>query len=257
MSLFRKKRGTDDTIKHGAQLITVADPRSAVAEQFRTIRTNINFMAVDEEINTLAFTSANISEGKSTVTANVAITYAQAGRKTLLIDADLRRPTLHSTFNVKNNTGLTTILTSEADEINLNDVDEESGIDNLSILTSGPIPPNPAELIGSRRMETFIELVKSHYDMVIVDLAPVLEVSDTQELASHLDGVVLVVRQGVTQKAGITRAVQMLRFAKTHVLGYVMNDIRAENGGYGYGYGYGYGAEKKKGLFGRKKSDGQ
>ncbi|KAA8812682.1 CpsD/CapB family tyrosine-protein kinase, partial [Lactobacillus crispatus] len=235
MSLFRKKRGTDDTIKHGAQLITVADPRSAVAEQFRTIRTNINFMAVDEEINTLAFTSANISEGKSTVTANVAITYAQAGRKTLLIDADLRRPTLHSTFNVKNNTGLTTVLTSEADEINLNDVVEESGIDNLSILTSGPIPPNPAELIGSRRMETFIELVKSHYDMVIIDLAPVLEVSDTQELASHLDGVVLVVRQGVTQKAGITRAVQMLKFAKARILGYVMNDIRAENGGYGYG----------------------
>lgn len=98
--IIQKKRGTDDTIKHGAQLITVADPRSAVAEQFRTIRTNINFMAVDEEINTLAFTSANISEGKSTVTANVAITYAQAGRKTLLIDADLRRPTctVHSTL---------------------------------------------------------------------------------------------------------------------------------------------------------------
>ena len=95
--------------------------------------------------------------------------------------------------------------------------------------------------------------------MVIIDLPPVLEVSDTQELASHLDGVVLVVRQSVKQKAGITRAVQMLKFAKARILGYVMNDIRAENGGYsyGYGYGYGYGAEKKKGLFGRKKSDDQ
>lgn len=93
MALFRKKRGTDDTIKNGAQLITVADPRSAISEQFRTIRTNSNFMSVDKEIHTLAFTSANISEGKSTVTANVAITYAQAGRKTLLIDGDLRRPT--------------------------------------------------------------------------------------------------------------------------------------------------------------------
>ena len=231
MALFRKKRDTNDTIKNGAQLITVANPRSAVSEQFRTIRTNINFMSIDKEIHTLAFTSANISEGKSTVTANVAITYAQAGRKTLLIDGDLRRPTLHSTFNVKNNTGLTTVLTSEADEINLNDVVEESGIDNLSILTSGPIPPNPAELIGSRRMETFIELVKSHYDMVIIDLAPVLEVSDTQELASHLDGVVLVVRQGVTQKAGITRAVQMLKFAKISMQIVAKEDTVSGNGG--------------------------
>ncbi|RVU73565.1 CpsD/CapB family tyrosine-protein kinase [Lactobacillus xujianguonis] len=245
MALFRKKRGTTETMKKGAKLITVADPQSPVSEQFRTVRTNINFMAVDHDIKTLAFTSANVSEGKSTVTANVAITYAQSGVKTLLIDGDLRRPTLHSTFNVRNNRGLTTVLTSESKEINLEDIIEESGIENLSILTSGPIPPNPAELIGSHRMRTFIDLVKTHYDLVIIDLAPVLEVSDTQELASHLDGVVLVVRQAKTQKPAIKRAVDMLKFAKVRILGYVMNDISSENAGYGYGYGYGETSNKK------------
>lgn len=247
MSLFKKKRGTNETMKKGAKLITAADPQSPISEQFRTVRTNINFMSVDKEIKTLAFTSANISEGKSTVTANVAITYAQAGRKTLLIDGDLRRPTLHSTFNVKNNKGLTTVLTSDADEIDLEDVVKESGVKNLSILTSGPIPPNPSELIGSHRMQTFIDLVKAHYDLVIIDLAPVLEVSDTQELASHLEGIILVVRQGKTQKVAIRRAVEMLEFAKVRILGYVMNDISAENSGYGYGYGYGQ--EKRKSRF--------
>lgn len=246
MALFRKKRGSSETMKKGARLITAADPKSPVSEQFRTVRTNINFMAVDYDIKTMAFTSANISEGKSTVTANVAITYAQAGLKTLLIDADLRRPTLHSTFDVQNNRGLTTVLTSEADVFNLDEVVEDSGIENLSILTSGPIPPNPAELIGSKRMSTFIDLVKSHYDLVILDLAPVLEVSDTQALASNLDGVVLVVRQGKTQKPAIKRAVEMLRFAKVRILGYVMNDVSSENNGYGYGYGYGYGNENKQ-----------
>lgn len=253
MALFRKKRGTTETMKKGAKLITAADPKSPVSEQFRTVRTNINFMAVDHDIKTMAFTSANISEGKSTVTANVAITAAQAGRKTLLIDGDLRRPTLHSTFNKSNQVGLTSILTSEAKEIELDDVIQDSGVENLSILTSGLIPPNPAELIGSKRMETFIDLVRDHFDRVIIDLAPVLEVSDTQELASHLDGIVLVVRQGKTQKAAIKRSVEMLEFAKVHVLGYVMNDVSSENAGYGYGYGYGYGEDNKKSFWDRFK----
>ena len=260
MALFRKKRVTNETMKKGVKLITVADPKSPVSEQFRTVRTNINFMAVDHDIKTMAFTSANISEGKSTVSVNVAVTYAQAGRKTLLIDGDLRRPTLHSTFNMSNQRGLTSVLTSDAKEIDLDDVIQDSGVDNLSILTSGPIPPNPAELIGSKRMQTFIELVRDHYDVVIIDLAPVLAVSDTQELASHLDGVVLVVRQGVTQKAAIKRSVEMLKFAKVRILGYVMNDISSSNAGYGYGYGYGYGSgygygeEKKKSFWDRFRS---
>lgn len=246
MTRFRRnKRGTNETMQHGAKLITVAKPKSAVAEQFRTIRTNINFMSVDEEIKKLAFTSANISEGKSTVTANVAVTMAQSGKKVLLIDADLHRPTLHQTFSIPNKTGLTTVLTSESAEINLNDVVKSGDVENLSVLPSGPIPPNPSELLGSKRMRDFLDRVSSHYDMVVIDMAPVLEISDSQVLAGEMDGVVLVVREGVTQKAAIARAVELLKMTKTRILGYIMNDVRTGANGYGYGYGYGYDNEGK------------
>lgn len=245
MPIFKKQRGTNETMKHGAKLITVAKPQSPIAEQFRTIRTNIDFMSVDSKVKALAFTSANISEGKSTVTANVAIAMAQTGKKVLLIDADLHRPTMHQTFEVSNQVGLTTILTSASDEIYMDQVVKPDVIPNLSILTSGPIPPNPSELLSSNRMRTFLENVTQHYDMVIFDMAPILEISDSQVLAGEMDGVVLVVRQGVTQKLGIKRAVEMLKMAKTRILGYVMNDVRAGADGYGYGYGYGYDDEKK------------
>lgn len=249
MALFRKKkRGTDETMHKGAKLITLAKPQSPVSEQFRTIRTNINFMAVDHDLKLIAFTSANISEGKSTVAANVAITYAQAGRRTLLIDADLRRPTAHQTFELHNRAGLSTIISSTAETVELGNLVQASGIKGLDILTAGPMPPNPSELIGSKRMSTFIKSIEKHYDLVILDLAPVLEVSDTQELARHLDGIILVVRQGVTQKPAVKRSVEMLKFAKARILGYVMNDVRAENAGYGYGYGE---QKKKKGFFAR------
>ncbi|MBP2058112.1 capsular exopolysaccharide synthesis family protein [Lactobacillus colini] len=241
MALFKRKRGTTETMEHGAKLITIAKPKGPIAEQFRTIRTNIDFMSVDNQVNKLAFTSANISEGKSTITANVAVTMAQAGKKVLLIDADLHRPTLHQTFEVSNKVGLTTILTSKANEIDMKDVVKTDEVNNLSVLPAGPIPPNPSELLGSRRMKDFLDKVVSHYDMVIVDMAPILEISDTQVLAGEMDGVVLVVRQNVTQKAAIQRSVEMLKLTKTNILGYVMNDVRTGADGYGYGYGYGYG----------------
>ena len=245
MAVFKKKRGTNETMKHGAKLITIAKPQSPIAEQFRTIRTNIDFMSVDSQVKALAFTSANISEGKSTVTANVAIAMAQAGKKVLLIDADLHRPTMHQTFEVNNQVGLTTILTSASDEIYMDQVVKPNVIPNLSILTSGPIPPNPSELLASNRMRAFLENVTQHYDMVIFDMAPILEISDSQVLAGEMDGVVLVVRQGTTQKLAIKRAVEMLKIAKTRILGYIMNDVRTGADGYGYGYGYGYDDEKK------------
>ena len=246
MGLFnrRKKRGTDETMQYGAKLITVAKPQNPVSEQFRTVKTNIDFTSVDHQIKALAFTSANISEGKSTVTVNVAVTMAQAGKKVLLIDADLHRPTLHQTFDLPNRVGLTTILTSHSNEVDMANIVKEDIIPNLSVMPAGPIPPNPAQLLGSNRMRAFLNMVKEHYDLVILDLAPVLEVSDTQILAGEMDGVVLVVRQGIAQKAAVERAIEMLNLTKTHVLGYVMNDVRTGPDGYGYGYGYGYGQEK-------------
>ena len=128
MSIFhrRKNKATNDTLVNGAKLITVAHPKSPISEQFRTIRTNINFMAIDKPIKTLALTSANVSEGKSTITDNLAVVWAQTGQRVLLIDADLRRPTLHTTFNKSNQEGLTTILTSGTNSVDLRQIDRKS-----------------------------------------------------------------------------------------------------------------------------------
>lgn len=243
MGLFKRASyQTNETMNQGAKLITVAHPKSPISEQFRTIRTNINFMAIDKPIKTLAMTSANVSEGKSTVTDNLAVVWAQTGQKVLLIDSDLRRPTLHATFNKGNQQGLTTILTSGTNSVDLRQIIQESGVDNLDILTAGPIPPNPAELLNSQRMKTLLDTVKSIYDMVIVDVPPMLEVTDTQILSRSLDAVVLVVKQGQTQKLAIKRSVELLRLAKANLLGYVMNDVNTgSDAAYGYGYGYGAG----------------
>ncbi|ABJ59261.1 CpsD/CapB family tyrosine-protein kinase [Lactobacillus delbrueckii] len=255
MAFGRKKHLNNDTMKNGVKLITLANPQSVISEQFRNIRTNINFMNVDREVKTIVFTSAMASAGKSTVSANVAITMAQAGKKTILVDADLRRPTMHSTFNVSNSNGLTTLLTSRSMEMDANSVIRESGVENLSILTAGPIPPNPSELLSSKHMLDLIEDLKQEYDMVVLDLASVLDAAETQQLTSSLDGTILVVRQAYSQKSAIKRAVELLKLTKSPILGYVMNDVDADgDDGYGYGYGYGYGEEdEKKGLFGRKK----
>lgn len=243
MSLFsRHSKADNETRLHGAKLITLAEPKGPIAEQFRTIQTNIGFMGIDHPIKTLAFTSANISEGKSTVTDNVAIAWAQTDKRVLLIDADLRRPTLHATFNVSNRQGLTSILTTNENSINVEDFVQTSGVDNLDILTSGPIPPNPAQLLNSNRLQAFIDAVERQYDIVILDVPPLLAVSDTQALMRKLDGVVLVVKNGQTEKLAAKRAVELLRLSKTRILGYVMNDVgRDGDAGYSYGYGYGYG----------------
>ncbi len=247
MALFkRKKKYSTDTIKNGAKLITVADPKNPVSEQFRTIRTNIHFMSVDQPLKLVAFTSSNVSEGKSTVTANVAVTWAQEGKKVLLIDADLRRSTLHSTFNLDNRSGLMTVLTSGAHKLDLNQVIQPSGIENLSLLSAGPTPPNPSELLNSQRMTAFLDAVKDKFDLIVLDVPPLLEVTDTQALSGRLDGVILVVRAGVTQKAAVTRAVEMLNISKARLLGYILNDVDSDDPAYGYGYGYGYGYDDEK-----------
>lgn len=244
MSFFHhgNEKQSNETIRNGAQLITVMHPKSPISEQFRTLRTNINFMAIDHTIKTLALTSANVSEGKSTVTDNLAIVWAQTGQRVLLVDADLRRSTLYRTFNLDNRKGLTTILTSHAHSIDLNKIIQPSGIDNLSLLPSGPTPPNPAELLNSQRMKEFLKAARERYDMVIVDVPPMLEVTDTQVISHYLDAVVLVVKQGQTQKMGAKRTVELLKMAHANLLGYVMNDVTSDgSAGYGYGYGYGYG----------------
>ena len=245
INIFRKHSRIDNNSTHyGAKLITIADPKNMISEQFRTIRTNISFMGIDHPIKTLAFTSANMSEGKSTVTDNVVVVWANSGKNVLLIDADLRRPTLHKAFNKSNQAGLTTILTTSQTTVDMSKMIQPSGVQNLSIITAGPIPPNPAELLNSKRMSSLLDAVSDVYDVVILDVPPILEVSDTQALINKLDGVVMVVKAGQTQKAAAQRAVQLIKMSKTRILGYVINDVNRD-GDAAYGYGYGYSSDEK------------
>lgn len=237
MGLFRhKQKISTDTIDHGVKLITAAKPKDVISEQFRTIRTNIDFSSVDQQLQTVLFTSTNVSEGKSTVSANTAVTWAQQGKKVLFIDADLRRPTLATTFGLDNTHGLSTILSQNED---FHEFTNKTSIENLTVLASGPIPPNPAELLNSNRMQQLLTQVKQEFDIVVLDVPPVLSVTDTQLLAANVDGVVLVVRQGMTQRVAVKRSVELIEMVHAKLLGYVLNDVAPKNG-YGYGYGYGY-----------------
>ncbi|WP_203649334.1 CpsD/CapB family tyrosine-protein kinase [Secundilactobacillus yichangensis] len=235
MSLFNhRKKPSTDTIENGVKLVTAVEPKNVVSEQFRTVRTNIEFSSIDKEIKTLLFTSSDVSEGKSTVSANTAVTWAQQGKKVLFVDADLRRPTLHTTFGLTNTQGLSTILASNED---YHSIQTASAIENLTVITSGPIPPNPAELLNSNRMKNFLLSVENEYDLIVLDVPPLLSVTDTQVLAANVDGVVLVVRQGVAQRVAVKRSKELLNMVHANLLGYVLNDVAPKNG-YGYGYGY-------------------
>ena len=216
------------------QLITMDNPRSPIAEQYKTLRTNIEFSSVDQEYKTILVTSSSPAEGKSTTVANLAVTFAQQGKNVLLIDADLRKPTVHYTFNLKNVKGLTNVLTKQA---TLTDAVQSTEIDHLSILTCGPIPPNPAELLGSEAMSQFIESAKTVYDVVLFDTPPVLAVADAQILANRVDGSILVVASGSTEQDVARKSKDLLVSAKAKIIGAVLNRKKAKDSQYYYYYG--------------------
>ncbi|WP_044749187.1 CpsD/CapB family tyrosine-protein kinase [Bacillus alveayuensis] len=215
-------------------LITAQDPKSPISEQYRTIRTNVQFSFVDKTMRSLMITSAGPSEGKSTTTANLAVTFAQQGKKVLLIDADMRKPTVHYTFRLNNIIGLTNVLTQSAVLLSAY---QETEIDNLFVLTSGPIPPNPAELLASKAMETLLEEAYKHFDLVIFDTPPVLAVTDAQILANKCDGTVLVVSSGKTEIEAAVKAKELLLSANAKLLGVVLNRKKQQQGQYYYYYG--------------------
>ena len=215
-------------------LITNQNPKSPISEQYRTIRTNIQFSSVDEEIKTILVTSSGPGEGKSTTVANLAVVFAQQGKRVLLIDSDLRKPTVHYTFNFTNTFGLTNVLTRQSQ---LHDVVKETMEKNLYILTSGPIPPNPAELLSSRAMEQLMKDVEEEFDVVLFDSPPLLAVTDGQILASKCDGTILVVSSGKTETEQAVKAKELLNAANSHILGVVLNSKKMENSNYYYYYG--------------------
>ncbi|WP_339180188.1 CpsD/CapB family tyrosine-protein kinase [Oceanobacillus sp. FSL W7-1293] len=215
-------------------LITNSNPRSPISEQYRTVRTNLQFASVDNEIKSMLLTSAGPAEGKSMTTANLAVVYAQQGKKVLLVDADLRKPTIHYTFRLDNLRGLSNILVGET---TIEETVEASDITNLDVISCGPIPPNPSELLGSRRMQAFIEAAEKKYDMVIFDMPPVLAVTDAKILANYVDGVILVVRSKKTENEAAKQALEALQSVHANVLGVVLNDRDKKEANYYYYYG--------------------
>lgn len=213
-------------------LITAKMPKSPISEQYRTIRTNIQFSSVDEEIRSIVVTSAGPGEGKSTTAANLAVVYAQQGKRVLLIDADLRKSTVHYTFRVENIYGLTRVLMKQ---VSLVEAAQPCDVEHLDILPSGPIPPNPAELLASKHMEELLNEAKEIYDIIILDTPPVLAVSDAQILSNRVDASVLVVSSGRTEQEAAKKAKDVLNAGKGKLIGVVLNGVKkAENQHYYY-----------------------
>jgi capsular exopolysaccharide synthesis family protein len=196
-------------------LITLTDPRSPVSEAYRALRTNLSFYSVDDPIQSLVITSSASDDDKSIVAANLAVTMAQSGRKTILVDCDLRRPTLDALFDRDAEPGLTNVILGEYDGIPL----QETGIENLSLLASGPKPPNPADMLGSKRIDALISELTTQADFVIFDSPPALAVTDAAVLGAKVDGVLLVIRAGKTRREHAERAKETLEKARVRIVG--------------------------------------
>jgi non-specific protein-tyrosine kinase len=206
-------------------LVVLREPGSPAAEAYRTLRTNIQFSSLDDPIKTLLVTSTAPDEDKSATLANLAITIAQAEQRVILVDCDLRRPSLHTLFHLANDYGLTSVLL-EPEEAPLPLL--ETSIPGLSLLASGPLPPRPADLLGSRRMEALIARLQHHADMVLFDTPPVTAVTDAAVLARQLDGVLLVLKAGQTRRDRAREARRLLEKVKANIIGVVLNSARLE-----------------------------
>ncbi len=201
-------------------LITITDPRSPVSEAYRTLRTNLSFYSLDNPIHTLVVTSAATDEGKSTTIANLAVTMAQGGHRTILVDCDLRRPSLHTLFSLKQEPGFTNMILGEAGEPSL----QQTDIDNLSLLSAGTLPPNPADLLGSKKVDQIITTLAAKADIVLFDAPPVIAVTDAAVLGAKVDGVLLIINAGKTKRDHAERAKETLEKAKVRLVGAALTD---------------------------------
>lgn len=206
-----------------SSLITITNPRSPIAEAYRSLRTNLEFSSLDRPLKTLIVTSAGPDEGKSTTLANLAVTMALAGKQVILVDCDLRRPSLHRIFGVRNGVGLTIMIVD--DEALRNPPFQETGASNLWLLPSGPLPPNPSELLGSRRMEEIIASLTEKADIVLFDAPPIIAVTDAAVLSSKVDGVLLVINAGRTKREHAQRAKALLEKVNARLVGAVLNNV--------------------------------
>jgi capsular exopolysaccharide synthesis family protein len=203
-------------------IILLSDPGSPVSEAYRTLRINVDFAAVGREMKTIAITSTNREEGKSTTALNLAVANAQVGRNVLLVDADLRKPSIHHVLGMTNSIGLTTLLGELGDG---REAIRETYIDNLSVMTSGPIPFNPSELLASTRFDSLLEEWKQAYDLIIIDTPPALSLLDAKIVATKSDGVLLVVQQRKVKRDEASRLMKDLAVVHSKLLGVVINKI--------------------------------
>ena len=227
----------------GMNLITQTDPKNPAAEAYRVIRTSIQFAQAGKELKTIALTSCTPNEGKSTTIANLAVVLTQAGKSVLLIDCDMRNPTVHKNFKLSNKVGLSSCISMGTP---LSEAVQVTKIENLYALTGGVIPPNPSELLGSERMKALVEEAGELYDYVLIDTPPVLPATDALIVSRVVDGMVLVIASGEV-KVDMAREVKnQLVGAGANLLGVVLNKVRSEHHGYGYGYYYYYGSDGTK-----------
>lgn len=239
----KRDRSKEDT---GAGLVAYTQPKSAAAEAYRTLRTNIQFASPDNPVHTLLATSTSPDDGKSTTIANLAITFAASGFPTVLVDADLRRPHLHKIFGLSNDTGLTTLVAELARAASISGGIGSTGeprvhhplqptqVENLHVMTSGPIPPNPAEILGSQRMNEVLAMLRDSAEYVLIDTPPIIAVTDAAVLAPRVDGVLLVINAGKTRRDLAVKARDMLQQVNANLLGVVLNNATLDKSAYAY-----------------------
>jgi capsular exopolysaccharide synthesis family protein len=223
-------------LKNKRHLITVSNPRSPISESYRTLRTNIDFSSLDEKLQVLMVSSAGPGEGKTTTITNLAITFAESERKVILIDADLRKPTAHHTFAKSNRWGLSSVISQQC---SIEDAIQTTDIPNLDVMTSGAIPPNPAEMMASKRMTALIDQLREQYDIILIDTPPLLAVTDAQIVATKSDGAILVVDQGRVKRDIAMKAVKNLENVSARILGVVLNNVKRKANEEAYYYYYG------------------
>lgn len=233
--------------RKAAMLAAMDHPRSRSAEAYRTLRTSIEFLALDQPIRSMQVTSATAAEGKTTTLANVATTFARAGQRVIVLDCDLRRPRVHDFFGLENRAGFTSVLLGELPLAKA--LQPVHGNLPLGVLASGPLPPNPAELLSSKRAADVIEALESRCDLLLIDSPPIVPVTDGLVLAGLVDAVLVVANSGTTTKRGLGRAVELLRQIDAPLVGTVLNGVRVESDyGYAVGKEYYYAADQRRGA---------
>ncbi|MDD4343397.1 MAG: CpsD/CapB family tyrosine-protein kinase [Eubacteriales bacterium] len=216
-------------------IVTTLSPKSPEAEAFRMLRTNLQFTSLDKDIRTICITSTGPEEGKSSIIVNLGITMAQAGKKVLIVDCDLRKPVQHKIFKIGNIAGVTTVLSGNKE---ISEVVKDTYVEGLQLITSGPIPPNPAELLSSEKMLKFIRDLREDYDQILFDAPPALAVTDPIILSTKVDGTIFVISAGKSKVEKIKEVKDRLVKSKTNILGVVLNNVHYKGQDYYYYYYY-------------------